>query len=76
MSVQGLRTRRVSFPDILKKLDKENSPFEAQSDEVDDVDVYTDKETRGAFVPEGSSDEAHGAPNVHGIAEDVEREST
>jgi hypothetical protein len=64
------------FSTSYRKCSNENAPFEAQSDEVHDIDVYTDKETRGALVPEGSSDEAHGASDVHGVAEDVEREST
>ena len=72
----GPVTRWVSFLDASQRTrQRDDVPFEAESDEVDDVDVYADKETCRALIPEGSSDEAHGASNVHGVTEDVEWES-
>lgn len=50
-------------------------PLEAQSNDVHDVDVRRQEEARGALEPERHRGEGEGAPDVHGVAEDVEGEA-
>jgi len=50
-------------------------PLEAQSDDIYDVYIQRDEQASRTFVPQRGRSEAHRAAHVHGVSQDVERES-
>ena len=73
MSVNGLR--RTFQPSVVMKRRVVTLPLELERNDVHNVHVKRDEQTRGALLPQRARCKAHRRADVHGVAEDVEREA-
>ena len=75
VGIDHVRERPTTSSVYRQREPGKNIPLKAQRDDIHHVDIRSQEEAGGGLVPQRDGGEGEGAPDVHGVAEDVEREA-